>query len=132
MATKIYPNFFGEIKNGEIIWEKPQQRDYYLKSLGTRKIVELLKPPRKPRSNNQNSYYWGVILELISQETGMTPDESHEAMKLLFLKKRVSEKLWTIRSTSTLNTLEFEEYLENVKRFASLELNIIIPDPNEL
>jgi len=132
MATKIYPNFFGEVKDGIIIWEKPQQRDYYLKSLGTKRLVELLKPPRKPRSNNENSYYWGVVIELISQETGMTPDESHEAMKLLFLKKRVSEKLWTIKSTATLNTLEFEEYLENVKRFASLELNIIIPDPNEL
>lgn len=130
MATKIYPNFYGEVTNGIIAWEKPVQRDYYLKSIGTRKIVEILKPPRKPRSNNQNAYYWGVILELISQETGMTMDESHSAMKLLFLKKRISEELYTIRSTATLNTLEFEEYLEKVKRFASLELNIIIPDPN--
>lgn len=130
--VKIVPQFFGEVKNGEIIWEKPDRRAYYLKGLGNRRIVEILKPPRKNRSLNENSYYWGVVIELISDETGMTAEEAHEAMKIMFLKKRISEKIWTVKSTSTLSTLEFEEYVENVKRFASMELNIIIPLPGEV
>lgn len=131
--VKIIPQFWGKVEKGQIVYEHPDRRDYYIKNLkdGLR-IVEVLKPARKPRSNNQNAYYWGVVLSLIAEEIGISVDEAHDLMKIQFLKKQLSEKLWTIKSTAALNTLEFETYLENVKRFASMELNIIIPDPNNL
>lgn len=131
--AKITPTFFGEIKDGQIVYEKPERRDYYIKNLknGLR-VVELLKPAKKPRSNNQNKYYWGVVLEIIANEIGISPEEAHDLMKIQFLKKHINEKLWTVKSTATLNTLAFEEYLDNVRRFASMELNCIIPLPNEI
>lgn len=131
--VKIIPQFWGVIEKGDIVYEHPDRRDYYIKNLkdGLR-IVEVLKPAKKLRSNNQNSYYWGVVISLIAEEIGISVDEAHDLMKIQFLKKRISEKLWTVRSTASLNTLEFEDYLANVKRFASMELNIIIPDPNNL
>lgn len=132
MVATITPSFWAEIKKGKLIFDKPQQFDYYLKAVGDRKIIVNLKPPRKPRSNNQNSYYWGVALPIIANEIGVSSEEAHDLMKIQFLKKRISEKLWTIKSTSTLNTMEFEEYIENVRRFGSLELNCIIPLPNEV
>lgn len=130
--AKITPQFYGVIKKGQIIYEKPERRDFYLKNLKEGlQIIEILKPPRKPRSLKENAYYWGVVIQMISDETGFTPEEAHEAMKWLFLKKQIG-KIVSVRSTATLNTLEFENYVENIKRFASLELNLYIPNPNEI
>lgn len=129
--AKINPQFYGEIKNGEIIWEKPEQRKFYLKNVGNRKIIEIIKTPKKPRSLNENNYYWGVVVQMISDETGFTPEEAHEAVKWLFLRKQVGN-IFTVKSTAILNTLEFEEYVENVRRWAQNELNLRIPLPNEI
>ena len=131
--TKIIPQFYAEVRNGGLIYEKPERRDFYLKNLKDGlKVCEILKPARKPRTTSENSYYWGVIVEMVAEETGMTADEAHNAMKILFLKKRINEKLFTIRSSATLNTLEFEEYVENCRRWASMELGLYIPLPNEV
>jgi len=35
------------------------------------------------------------------------------------------------KSTSTLTTVEFEKFMEEVKRWAMKELGCYIPDPNE-
>src|SRR4051794_1255868 len=41
----------------------------------------------KTRSNNQNRFYWGVVLTMIAAETGHTTEEIHEYMKDKFLPK---------------------------------------------
>lgn len=82
----------------------------------------------KGRSLNQNSYYFGCVVELISETTGMTPSEVHDALKLKFLRV-VKGKMETLRSTTELNTQEFEFYLDQVRLFATTELNCVIPLP---
>ena len=52
-------------------------------------------------------------------------------MKWLFLRQHAEGKPDTVRSTTKLNTQEFEEYLETVKRWAATDLQLYIPDPNE-
>jgi hypothetical protein len=37
-----------------------------------------------------------------------------------------------VRSTTSLNTVEMEEYVENIRRFAISELGCYIPEPNEI
>jgi len=36
-----------------------------------------------------------------------------------------------VKSTTQLSTLEMENYLEEIRRFASIKLNLIVPLPNE-
>jgi hypothetical protein len=36
-----------------------------------------------------------------------------------------------IKSTTKLSTVEFEDYMESIRRFASMELSLWIPEPNE-
>ena len=127
---KITPTFYGSVKDGQLTFEKPDRWRDYLKAIsGT--VMVVLKRPRKPRSINENNYYWGVVIQAISDETGMTPEETHEAMKWQFLRKQVGQ-IFTVNSTSILDTIAFENYVEQIRVFAASDLNIKIPLPNEV
>lgn len=90
------------------------------------------------RSNEQNKYYWGVCVYLISEYTGFSTEETHEVLKHLFLRKEVILKqksgaynIHITESTTQLTTGEFKRYLEEIQKWASEALGLIIPDPNE-
>jgi hypothetical protein len=95
-----------------------------------------LKIDRENRSGNQNKYYWGVVIKTLSDETGFTPEEMHEVLKRKFLKYNKvlpnGEQVGITMSTTDLDTKEFEEYMEEVRRFAIQELDILILLPNEI
>jgi hypothetical protein len=95
-----------------------------------------LKIDRDKRSGQQNKYYHGIVVKILSDETGFTPDEMHETLKYKFLRYSKAlpngEEVQIIMSTTDLDTKEFEEYLEQIKRFAIQELDVYIPDPNEI
>ena len=84
---------------------------------------------QKPRSIPQNKYYWDVVVGLISETTGFTAQEAHDALKLKFLRV-VKGKMETVRSTTDLTTKEFEDYVSQIRVFASQELACYIPEPN--
>jgi hypothetical protein len=87
----------------------------------------------RPRSSPQNRYYFGVVLSLISSETGHSPEELHEIFKAKYLpvkQIKIAGKLYHIPGTTKeLMTSEFEEYLEKIRRFAAQTFSISIPDP---
>ena len=97
-------------------------------------------PSGKNRSNQQNKYYWAVIVKTLSEETGYEPDEIHEIIKHKFLTKHVlmqSKSGKTIsasfnNSTSSLDTKEFEELMSKIRIWASSQLGIWLPEPNEV
>jgi hypothetical protein len=95
-----------------------------------------LKVDRGNRSGQQNKYYWGVVIKTLSDETGFTPEEMHDVLKWKFLKySKVlpnGEQVEVTESTTDLDTKEFEDFMEQVRRFAITELDILIPLPNEL
>jgi hypothetical protein len=95
-----------------------------------------IKKDKSKRSGNQNRYYWGVVLAYLSEETGFTKEEAHQLMQRMFLRydKSVHDgpAETFVRSTTSLNTLEMEEYLENIRIFALSELATYIPLPNEI
>ena len=73
------------------------------------------------RSYDQNRYYWGVVLKLISDHTGHTPQELHEQFKTRF----------GVSSTAELSTKAFTEYIERICALAATE-NIVIPEPDQV
>jgi hypothetical protein len=122
--------FRATIENGKFNFSEPSKfRDHVAKFSGQEIAVSVTKW-RKPRSDNQNSYYWGCVIELLSEHSGYTPDEMHEALKQLFLTDKTLQ-IPKVKSTTDLNTLEFEEFLSKVRIWASVELQVNIPFPRE-
>lgn len=96
--------------------------------------TEILDKKEKTRSNPQNRYYRGVVVPLLSQETGYTTDEIHEILKYKFLYRQATlgeKELGYAVSTTELSTAEFEDYLSRIRTWASADLSIFIPEPNE-
>jgi hypothetical protein len=122
----------GRQKNGQLIISNIDRFIDYLKTFGDKRFDIIVKKPKKKRSNPQNSYYWGVVLNLISQKTGHTQDELHDAFARKYLRRYNRHGLEFIQSTTDLTTVEFSEYVEQIKRFAAIELDIVIPDAKDI
>lgn len=85
---------------------------------------------KETRSDKQRKYQWGCVYDIISKDTGYLPKEVHQLMQKQFLAYE-NKGEWFVRSTTELNTKEMEEYLSNIRRFASVELSIFVPLPGE-
>lgn len=135
------PIFKAKILNGRMTVIRQDEFRSYISTLpeDVEVIVRKQAVKREPRSNQQNRYYWGCVLPLISETTGHTIEECHEICKHFFSIKKIvlEEKRATHHikipiSTKQLNTVEMEEYLSKVRSWASMELSCYIPLPNEV
>lgn len=98
-------------------------------------ITIIVSKKKKKRSLNQNSYYWGIVLKIIGDELGYFPEEMHKCFATMFLKKFIEiggQCIETYGSTTKLKTGEFEDYIQKIRIFASSELGILVPLPNEI
>ena len=95
-----------------------------------------ISSPLKTRSKAQNAYMWGVVYTMIAAETGHSTEEIHEYMKDKYLPKVYvsikGEERELTKSTTALDTMFFESYLEQVRAFAATELSMTIPLPHEV
>lgn len=96
-------------------------------------FIELVLEKRR-RSVSLNAWYWGCILPLISEHTGHSLDWLHEFFKQEFVGKQQKVRVFDTdvvlsESSSKLNTTEFSEFCEKVRKFAREKLGVIIPDP---
>lgn len=91
------------------------------------------------RSQQQNKFYWAVVVELLSEHTGYTADETHEILKMQFIPKRlaladdngdVKGEFVIGGSTRKMSTSDFGKYIESIREWAAAELGVIIPDPD--
>jgi len=105
-----------------------------LKALKGKFNIEI-KRVRKKRSNPQNNYYFGVVVNEISRSTGFFPDEVHDLLKRKFLSFEkanpiTGEACVFAKSTTGLTTQEFEQYCEQIRIWCISELDIYIPEPS--
>jgi hypothetical protein len=103
----------------------------YIRGLKPGQYDVVIKRHEKQRSNPQNKYYWKIVVGMIADETGLTPDETHEALKMKFLPKH-HDLLPTVKSTTKLSTIEFQAYIAEIVMWAAEFLQLVIPDPNEV
>lgn len=125
------PLFLGYIKNRSLELYDLSRFEDYLSSLEGKEVRISVSTITKPRSDNQNRYYWGVVIKLLCDTTGYLDTEMHDALRMLFLRD-MDKKIPTLRSTTSLSTKEFEDYLATIRMWAAQELNCIIPEPNEV
>lgn len=107
-----------------------------LKMMKGTKLIKIEKYSKK-RSSPQNRYYYGVVLKYLSETTGFSVSEMHEVLKAKFLPyERANRANGQVvqfgRSTTELNTLQYEGFLEQVRIWAINELDCYIPLPNEV
>jgi hypothetical protein len=94
---------------------------------------------RRIRSNQQNRLYWGVYVAAFHEymrDQGnyhWSAEMCHEALALMFLREvsvnqKTGEEIATTRSTASLTTSEFSDYLDKVETFLRDDCEILIPD----
>lgn len=96
-----------------------------------------IKKHRENRSLAFNRYYWSVVIPYIALEIGYTKQEMHDVLRRMFLsyekKNEITKSVDVfLISTTTLDNLEFNEYVEKIRIFAMEQLNIYVPLPNEI
>mgnify|MGYP002132962240 CR=1 FL=1 len=105
-------------------------------------IILTIEKKFTKRSNNQNSFYWVVLIpiiaELLYDSTGhfFSEEETHDVLKSnCNYKEIVSESTGEFTkiplSTTELTTLEFMQYIEKVEHFVFNYFNVTLPKPNE-
>lgn len=108
----------------------------YVGRFDGREVRVNFSPPKRSRSTAQNRFYWSVPVGMIAQHTGHTPEEVHEFLKAQFLPRQfitIGQREVSVPKSSTdLDTVSFEVYLEHIRAFAAQQLGLNIPLPNEV
>lgn len=130
--------FFPHIENGWIVFRQASiQKDYdaALESLEGEQIKLEFSKKRMSKSDKQRRYYWGCIVETLSEWNGESKDWWHEYLKWMFLKKKIhgldGREIVTVGSTEALDTKECEGFHEKIRRWAAMEKAVDIKLPNE-
>lgn len=126
---KYIPSFYGNIKNGKFTLDNPKGFKDYVSTLDGEVLMQVFKKKKK-RSNQQNAYYWGVVIKILSDAFGYTDQEMHESLKHMFLVEKVFIPP-KVRSTTSLGTYEFAEYINEICRWAARDYAIVIPPPDK-
>lgn len=131
-----------QVKSGRLFFRNRRLFDEQVRTLKDGWDVEVtVKRLRASRSIKANAYWWGVCVQLVSEHTGYTPEEVHEIAKQMFIPKalaicdgngEVKGEFVIGGSTRSMNTAEFAEFTERFKQWAATELDVYIPDPNEV
>lgn len=129
-------NFPAKIIDGKLRVNSPDRFKQHLAQFKPDDLLVIsVEKPTRPRSNQQNRYYWGGVLETISADTGYTPEELHYIFKQMFLPRRFimlgGKEYESERSTKGLTTKEMSRYMEKIIIYSASELSIAIPTAEE-
>ncbi|MFH2074566.1 MAG: hypothetical protein ABIJ57_04345, partial [Pseudomonadota bacterium] len=89
------------------------------------------------RSDEQNRYYWGVVVSILADHFGYEPEELHEEMKLMFnpIQSKIDPSRTIGGSTTKMSTVEFfsdeDSYVERICRWSATEHGVYIPPPEK-
>jgi hypothetical protein len=132
----------GQIKNGSLKIANRQKFIDSIRSMNDCPVILTIRKKYNQRSNEQNAYYWGVIIEfwkdILLAEWGehLNAHEVHEFLKTNFnakdvLNEATGELLRLPKSTTKNTTTEQEEFHEVCRQKAFEMFNVMIPLPNE-
>lgn len=97
----------------------------------------LIKPRKKTRSLNQNAYYWAAVVTPFTEwlrenygDSRIDKEQAHEMLKIKILgakKKEIAgESVVLVPQSKTLNTEEFEEYIEKCSAWLAEFCEIVV------
>lgn len=120
-------------KQGKFIPDDPATFRADFEARAGRRVTVAVAQERKDRTHRQNAYYWAVCVRLIGEWMGEDDAQAvHDALRHKFLSIRYTRAgLDVFKSTAALSTVEFSQYVEQVKQWAA-EQGVIIPDANQI
>jgi hypothetical protein len=121
------PIFRGKVEKGKLRLDSPGSFQAALARLEGKQVALRVTKHHHSRSLSQNAYYWGVVIPLLAESCGYGDEEMHDALKWKFL-QRHDGPMPTVRSSASLNTAEFSDYVEECRRLAA-GMGVVIPDP---
>lgn len=132
-------NIFSRVTNGQLSDDAELR---YLTVLATNEGKDIritIERKRKQRSMSQNAYYFGVVVPLVQAMlvdygNDVDPEETHAFLKehvgklVSAIADKDGKRIAIVKSSATLSTVEWEAYMERIKRWAA-ENGTFIPDP---
>lgn len=107
-------------------------------------LLLTIEPIKKKRSNNQNSFYWGVVIPIVQNglldatgELRSGENIHYNILQKMFAPEReiintdTGESFFEKISSSEMTTTQFMEYVMEIQKWAAEFLGIDIPNPNE-
>jgi hypothetical protein len=129
----------GYIEKGELKILGRTRMEAAIKEAKDCDVVVVIKK-RGKRSQPQNNFYWGVIIQEIRAEfknrgIKMDNEEVHEFLKLHFNKQYIHDEHGEVigeygGSTATMSKEEMMEYLDRIILWCAEKLSLAISEPN--
>jgi len=136
------PRFFGVIKKGKldiVDHEKDAIKRWCRTFKDDTKIDVTIRKHSSKRTNEQNKYYWGVVIPILGDYFGHdNPEDMHEDLKQKFnpTESKIEAGKMIGGTTTKLSTIDFmvaeDSYIERICRWASDEFQIYIPPPKRV
>lgn len=134
----INPIFKAKNLNGQISVKDKEKFNEHLRTL-PEEVELVVKAIKESRSQSQNKYYWGVVVKIVADETGHSSEDIHDYLRTRLLQKWITietkegtREVCIVRSTTSLDTKEFCDYVSFCRQWASMELGVFIPDPGQI
>lgn len=133
---------YGKVVNGEL---RIHNRSAFLRSVAQipdGRVKLTVERTYNKRSTPQNAYYWGVLIAEFKEgyydRLGeiISPDDAHGVLKLKcnsieIVNEESGEVMNVPKSTTEMTTIQFEEYMEQCRRFIKEWFGRTVPMPNE-
>jgi hypothetical protein len=127
------------IVGGHLQVRNRQRFDAAIRQFRDGEVIVTVERAYATRSEAQNAYYFGVVLNYLHQHTEQGVDDLHEYCKHRFNATvlMVCDKDGVIigeerigQSTAKMNKLTFGEYIERIRQWMLDDLHILTPDPD--
>ena len=115
-----------------------------IKHFNNKEVIITFSKAKKERSNQQNRFYWGIVVPLVQngllEATGELRSSDNIHYKILLpmfapvnelVNKDTGEIVSEKITSSEMTTTQFMEFILEVQKWSSEFLNIDIPNPNE-
>jgi hypothetical protein len=105
-------------------------------------VLLTFEKPKKKRSNNQNNFYWGVIIPLMQLGAkdawgeSWSIDKAHKHLSKMFvfhesININTGLVTQTPKSTTELTTTDWEVYMTEIRIYLLENFDIDAPEPNQ-
>lgn len=136
------PKFFGVKRKSTIDFvdhERESMRRWISTFKDGTKLDVIIRKHSSKRSNEQNAYYWGVVIPILADYFGHdNPEDMHEDLKLKFnpVQSKLNPEITIGGTTTKMSTVDFysadDSYVERICRWAAGEYQIYIPPPKRV
>jgi hypothetical protein len=122
--------------DGKIVIDNPHTFRADKEALKGRRINIILEPDEELCPPNLRAYYWSVIVEIISDHTGNSPQKIHKYLKKQYLKYVIKTdregNLIELDTITKLYESQFKKFINVIIAEESAEHGYVFPEPSRV